>query len=653
MKFTCAATVFVILAFGATAEADKTYLVTCFQNNAIEEFSEDGTDLGPFAKKGMNGPQGMALDEQGYIYVVNTRASTVEKYSPAGDDLGVFASKSMDGPCGVAIDGAGNVYVSNNNNQTVEKYSPSGADLGVFAHTGKKPWGLTFDRGGNLYVCNQASHNVQKFSPGGVELMVFTLKGYGEPTCAVFDSPGGHDYKNQSPGASSRHWVIPAVLPIYLYVGYGVHFGVEKFSFSGKDLGPVFPQGGRGPPMGMIFNSEGDLYACISGTNLIATITPEGKHGEPFATGAAGPTVIVEHSTGTTFVTRPKGGQLEAGGNATFTITINRADVSYQWLKDGVALSDGGRVRGANSPSLRIARVNGADSGIYRVRITREDAAPSSAATNLMVMAAPTTMDTYLVSYPGCRRIEVFSMDGADLGAFVTTQVPAEGAMVLDRQGNLYIVSESRFEKFSPEGKDLGGFVSKSFGWSQNMVMDEAGNFYFSKPAQQIIEKFSPTEKYVGVFARTAKNRNVLYIGPTGLALDRDGNLYVSDQADNTVKKFSPAGELVMVSPIKNIEEPKWLALDRDGNIYVSDFKNGIVEKLSPAGKDFGVFLKSERHIQEGLYFDRDGNLYICDGFKHDRNVIRKISPGGKDLGVFASTGTSLPIQMILRPGSE
>jgi hemin uptake protein HemP len=427
---------------------------------------------------------------------------------------------------------------------------------------------------------------------------------------------------------------------------------VEKFSFSGKDLGPIFPQGGRGPSIGLIFNSKGDLYACIPGPDLIATISPEGKPGEPFATGAAGPTVIVEHSTGTTFVTRPKGGQLEAGGNATFTIKTNRADVSYQWLKDGVALSDGGRVRGANSPSLRITQVTGADSGIYRVRITREHAAPSSAATTLMVMAAPTTMDTYLVSYPGCRRIEVFSMDGADLGAFVTTRVYGPQSMALDRQGNLFAGLGPNVEKFSPEGKDLGVLITKGPFGPQKMAIDDEGDIYVSNTTRQMVEKFSPTGKDLGAFVHTAKNQ-VMRLGPTALTIDHDGDLYVCDQADQTVKEFSPAGKLLKVFACKKVGDPTGLAVDGGGNVYVGNFENGIVEKLSAAGEDQGVYVQSETHFQFGLYVDGLGNLYICDGFRHNRNVILKYSPEGHDLGVFATTGINGPAQMILRPGSQ
>lgn len=59
------------------------------------------------------------------------------------------------------------------------------------------------------------------------------------------------------------------------------------------------------------------------------------------------------------------------GEDVTFSVTatVNRADFTYRWYKDGVALTDGGNISGATTPDLTIASVTLADAGDYNVLI--------------------------------------------------------------------------------------------------------------------------------------------------------------------------------------------------------------------------------------------------------------------------------------------
>ena len=50
---------------------------------------------------------------------------------------------------------------------------------------------------------------------------------------------------------------------------------------------------------------------------------------------------------------------------------------SYQWVKNGVALSNGGRVAGTNQPTLSISNVMPQDQGLYQCNVTNVDGASS------------------------------------------------------------------------------------------------------------------------------------------------------------------------------------------------------------------------------------------------------------------------------------
>jgi len=92
-------------------------------------------------------PQGLALDDQGNLYVADTGNQTLRKITPAGvvttlagepEATGVAdgagAAARFNGPGGAAVDAAGNLYVADTGNQTLRKLffapRPSGDPAG-------------------------------------------------------------------------------------------------------------------------------------------------------------------------------------------------------------------------------------------------------------------------------------------------------------------------------------------------------------------------------------------------------------------------------------------------------------------------------------------------------------------------------------------
>ncbi len=62
---------------------------------------------------------------------------------------------------------------------------------------------------------------------------------------------------------------------------------------------------------------------------------------------------------------QPLDQQLVPGAAASFSVTASASATSFQWHRDGVALSDGARVTGATGPVLHISGVTAADAGSY------------------------------------------------------------------------------------------------------------------------------------------------------------------------------------------------------------------------------------------------------------------------------------------------
>ncbi len=154
--------------------------------NTITKYDDSGTGS-PFTNAFVNGPNGLALDFSGNLYV-STNANSIEKFASDGTDLGVFASTGLNFAMALAFDSSGNLYAANFGGNTIEKFAPDGTDLGVFAYV-TRPTGLAFDAAGNLYVANFGA-TILRFAPNGTPLGAFATTGLNNPEGIAFDSSG-------------------------------------------------------------------------------------------------------------------------------------------------------------------------------------------------------------------------------------------------------------------------------------------------------------------------------------------------------------------------------------------------------------------------------------------------------------------------------
>jgi sugar lactone lactonase YvrE len=169
--------------------------------------SADG--IGPAAR--FSGPENLAVDGAGTVYVADTQNHTIRKVAPggvvttlaglagsSGSSNGVGSAARFSFPHGVAVDGAGTVYVSDNNDM-IRAITPggvvstlAGADgvCGSADGTGSaarfcNPQGMAIDAAGVIYVAD-ANHTIRTISPGGIVRTVAGLFG----RCGSADGTG-------------------------------------------------------------------------------------------------------------------------------------------------------------------------------------------------------------------------------------------------------------------------------------------------------------------------------------------------------------------------------------------------------------------------------------------------------------------------------
>lgn len=97
------------------------------------------------------------------------------------------------------------------------------------------------------------------------------------------------------------------------------------------------------------------------------------------------PAAVVEH---------PAGGMLPTNIEVTLRVgAVGTPPLTYQWRKDGIALSDGGTVSGARTDTLVINPAIRADSGSYRVEV-------SNSCSSVLSQAA--VLNLQPICYPNC-----------------------------------------------------------------------------------------------------------------------------------------------------------------------------------------------------------------------------------------------------------
>lgn len=145
--------------------------------NLITEWGSDGTGDGQFKEI----IDGIAVDNDGYVYVVDFGNHRVQKFDSNGAFITKWGSQGTSNgqfilPWAIEVNN-GLVYVSDSDRHNIQIFTTEGEFVKKWETQGfNAPRGIAIDKSGNVFVCN-AQGNILKLTSSGQFISKFGTPG--------------------------------------------------------------------------------------------------------------------------------------------------------------------------------------------------------------------------------------------------------------------------------------------------------------------------------------------------------------------------------------------------------------------------------------------------------------------------------------------
>jgi sugar lactone lactonase YvrE len=677
----------------------STGVITTFAGSGVANCSGDN---GPAISAGLDMPTGLAFDSQGNLYIVNQYCNRIRKVAAGtgtittfagtggegySGDKGAAASALLWGPQGIAVDLAGNLYIADTYNNIVREVNAQtgiittvagtapASTYGGYSNSGysgdggpatnahlHSPEGVVVDSAGNFYIADNSNWVIRKVTASSG--IITTVAGNGR-FGAAYGGDGGP--------ATDPSIYLPETVSVdgtgNLYITDNSsrvrEVTVTSATPSTAAASPVFSVSS-----GSYVNSQ-TVTITDSTPRAAIYVTLNGTAPTTMAAGYHGPIQVTGSVTIQAIAVAP-GYLPSAPVSAAYTITTPPTAVISTVAGNGTqgypGAGMGGPATSAEIGSPQAVALDAAGNLYF-----------SDSSNNVVWMVSASTGIISIVAGNGTPGYS------GDNGLATNAQLEYISGLAVDSAGNLYISDNYDYvvRKVTAstgvittiagaQGRtcigntnypscqigDGGLATSAALAYPTGLAVDSAGNLYIADGNHYVVRMISAS---TGIITTVAGNGNEAYSGDGGpatsaslysvnsLAIDSAGNLYIGFVAGGRIRKVTASTGIITTvagngNPYGNSGDgglatsaeiyPEWIAVDSFGNLYLSNWQNsvrevsastGIITTVAGSGYygysgDGGSATVAEIYPL-GIAVGASGNLYIADGNYRIREV--------------------------------
>ena len=677
--------------------------ISTVAGTGVEGFGGDG---GSAVSAMLNAPCAVAFDAAGSLYIADSGNHRVRKVDVAtgdistvagtgeegfGGDGGPATSAMLNGPDGVALDGAGNLYIADQENHSVRKVEASTGNIATVAGVGtagfrdegveatwaslKEPVGVAVDGDGNLFIAD---------------------RGWNHRRIRKVDALTG--YISGVSGVASLDWEVNSVaLTINgdIYIADDETHSIRKLDASTGNICTITDNAAATTALfdfdcGAAVDGAGSLYIADDSDDRILKVDA--------ATGG----VSIVAGTGERGFDGDGGLATSAKLDAPYAVAFDAAGNLH------IVDSGNHRIRKVDALTGNISTVAGTgaegfggDGGLATsAKLDAPCAVAFDAAGNLHIVDSGNHRIRKVDALTG----NISTVAGTGAEGFGGDGGPATSAMfnhpmaiALDGVGNLYIADRdnNRVRKVDASTgnvatvagwaaeDDCGPATSAMLSEPSGVALDAAGNLFIADRGNGRVRKVDASTGNISTVAvaggsdgeggpATSARLNV-----SGVALDVAGNLYIADGDTHRIRKVAAstgnistvAGSGSYDSPDSDhggfsgdggpaasamLATPLGVALDAAGNLYIADTVNNCIRKVDASTAEVSTVAGTPTANAGGdVAADSAGNLYFVDrdGRDYTYNCVRRVDASTGTISVVAGTGDACGPQRIALDG--
>lgn len=626
-------------------------------------------------------------------------ATPGELFPIAGGSLGpslgnggpALIKAELNDPTGVAVDNNGNVFIADTDDNEVREVTPNGiindvAGTGVAGYTGDSgpgyvaelnhPEGVAVDNNGDVFIADTGNNVIREVNSSGV---ISTIAGNGtagyegdglDPISAELNAPYGVavstsgqiaiadtgnsvireitfrlEIDNSSPlvaahVAAMTRLVAPRERPNFFFPLIPVINTVAGLGYASPNLGDGGPatQAGLNYPTGVAFDSNGDIDIADTGNSAIRSISADDDDistivHTPYPTGVAvGPTGLI-------YATNPFENQVEqindgvvtpmAGtGVAGFGGFYSKAVNAKLNLPQGVAVDQYGDVFFSDS-------VNEVTDEVVVAR------APTfSAFTPPLVVAAGTTY-SYQFNALGVPSPTSYALTSAPSWMSISSSGLVKGTPPSGTQTFTFGVKASNAEGPTSEGPftvtvpmitNFGGSVGPV-----NIVKGPDGALWYTNFLNNSIGRIT-TNGIVHTYRSPFINQ------PFGITVGPDNAIWFTDLGNNTIGRLTVTGVFSFFNSTK-IKKPFAITSGPNNALWFTNSGNNTIGRITVSGT-VTAYSSPTIKTPEGITLAANNNLYFTN---NTGNSIGRITLLGA-VGVATSASISKPVSITTGP---